>query len=304
MRSAGATDDLVAAVQNVAVWYNQIQSTSSKVGFETLAAQMIAIADAFDAMTTDQIYRKALTEEQALKELFKNSGTQFNPKLVRSFANSLSERTESLQQQLNDRWLGGFRSTNKTLPSQFAAVSTLNLNAAQQSLTSVFRNQLLDTMQDAVLFVDLDGQILEWNSTAERLTGRTRISLLQHHWSCQLLSLQDTVGSEITDEECPIREVMMNRNQVSRRYEFLHCDGRQMTVEFDVLPVFDKNKSMCGVAAFFRDASEQVNLEQHVANLHERATKDPLTKVANRAELNRRLPEFVAHHHQMNEQVA
>ena len=301
LRSAGANDELVHAVQHVGVWYNQFATTSDRIGFESLASQMISIADAFDAMTTDQIYRKALSQEQALKELFKNSGTQFNPKLVRSFANSLAERSENTNQRLNERWLGGFRSTDKQFPTQFAAVSTLNLNAAQQSLTSVFRNQLLDTMQDAVLFVDLDGQILEWNSTAERLTGRTRNSLLQHHWTCELLAIRDTLGNAVQDANCPVREVMTERNQVTRRYEFQHCDGRDMTVEFDVVPVFDKNKSLCGVAAFFRDASEQVNLEQHVASLHDRATRDPLTRVANRAELNRRLPEFVAYHHEQKQ---
>ncbi len=257
---------------------------------------MISIADAFDAMTTDQIYRKAMQQEQALAELFKNSGTQFNPKLVRSFANSLTQRSPQVDSIFQNRWLCSFRMSERAMPSLFAPVTMLNLNAAQQSLTSVFRNQLLDTIQDAVVFVDLDKQILEWNCTAERLTGITKNSVLQHQWSCRLLGLRGVDGIRIDENDCPITCALSTRQPINRRLELLHQDGRTITVECSVVPVFDQSKSLCGIALFFHDASEQVNLEQHVLTLHERATKDPLTKAANRAELNRRLPEFVSLH--------
>ena len=50
-----------------------------------LLGRVICIADAFDAMTTDRPYRKGLSLEQALFELKKNSGTQFDPELVDLF---------------------------------------------------------------------------------------------------------------------------------------------------------------------------------------------------------------------------
>lgn len=45
-------------------------------------ARIIATADAFDAMTTNRIYRKRLTNEQALDELRKGMGTQFDSKVA------------------------------------------------------------------------------------------------------------------------------------------------------------------------------------------------------------------------------
>jgi HD-GYP domain-containing protein (c-di-GMP phosphodiesterase class II) len=48
-------------------------------------AAIIAIADAYDAMTSDRPYRKALSKEQALREISRNSGTQFRPDLIAVF---------------------------------------------------------------------------------------------------------------------------------------------------------------------------------------------------------------------------
>lgn len=48
-------------------------------------ARLMAVADAFDAMTSDRPYRKALPSSAALKELKSCAGTQFDPKVVNAF---------------------------------------------------------------------------------------------------------------------------------------------------------------------------------------------------------------------------
>ncbi len=50
-----------------------------------LIARITSVADAYDAMTTNRIYRKALTHEHALDEIIRNSGTQFDPEVVKVF---------------------------------------------------------------------------------------------------------------------------------------------------------------------------------------------------------------------------
>lgn len=50
-----------------------------------IASRIIAVIDTFDAMTTDRPYRRALPIKDALEELRKNSGTQFDPKVVEAF---------------------------------------------------------------------------------------------------------------------------------------------------------------------------------------------------------------------------
>ena len=50
-----------------------------------LFSRIVAVADAFDAMTSDRPYRKASSLEDAVEELKRNSGTQFDPEIVEVF---------------------------------------------------------------------------------------------------------------------------------------------------------------------------------------------------------------------------
>lgn len=62
-----------------------------KHGDQLLESRIIGVADAFDAMTSDRPYRKALTLDVAIVELADNSGTQFDPAIVEIFTAILEE---------------------------------------------------------------------------------------------------------------------------------------------------------------------------------------------------------------------
>lgn len=59
-----------------------------------LGARLIAVADAFDTMTTDRSYRAALTVDHAVKELHDCSGGQFCPVAVKAFISGLRLNTD------------------------------------------------------------------------------------------------------------------------------------------------------------------------------------------------------------------
>jgi HD-GYP domain-containing protein (c-di-GMP phosphodiesterase class II) len=50
-----------------------------------IGARIICVADAFDAMTSDRPYRRAMSAEAAIEEVRRNSGSQFDPKVVNAF---------------------------------------------------------------------------------------------------------------------------------------------------------------------------------------------------------------------------
>jgi len=56
-----------------------------------IECRILAIVDAYDAMTSDRPYRKATSSKIAVEELKKYSGTQFNPELVEIFLSIISD---------------------------------------------------------------------------------------------------------------------------------------------------------------------------------------------------------------------
>lgn len=61
-----------------------------------LMARILAVADSFDAMTSDRPYRKALSLEKSIRELKKESGTQFDPEIVKAFLTLLSQKEKDI----------------------------------------------------------------------------------------------------------------------------------------------------------------------------------------------------------------
>ncbi|MGI6778714.1 MAG: HD domain-containing phosphohydrolase [Acetivibrionales bacterium] len=55
-----------------------------------LLAKILCIADAFDAMTSDRPYRKSMSVEQAINEIKRCSGTQFDPDISKEFLSLLN----------------------------------------------------------------------------------------------------------------------------------------------------------------------------------------------------------------------
>jgi HD-GYP domain-containing protein (c-di-GMP phosphodiesterase class II) len=55
-----------------------------------LLSRILSIVDSFDAMTNDRVYRSAMTKQEAIEEIARNSGTQFDPKIAQLFIHLMS----------------------------------------------------------------------------------------------------------------------------------------------------------------------------------------------------------------------
>jgi len=56
-----------------------------------LEARILAVADAFEAMTSERAHRPALSRDDAMRELRRNAGTQFDPGVVEVFVRALAK---------------------------------------------------------------------------------------------------------------------------------------------------------------------------------------------------------------------
>jgi putative nucleotidyltransferase with HDIG domain len=64
-------------------------------------ARLVAVANAFDTMTTDHSYRAALSVDEALKELLDDTGTQFCPKAIEAFITAYKKYRCNLPTRIN-----------------------------------------------------------------------------------------------------------------------------------------------------------------------------------------------------------
>ena len=114
-----SSEHLLKVVRYAHVRYDGRGSRLPALGKEIpLESRMIYIVDAFDSMTTDQVYRPARSRERALNELFEYAGKQFDPDLVKDFAQAISEQQDLLTEKVAGRWLQDLAAQQSTLPWQ------------------------------------------------------------------------------------------------------------------------------------------------------------------------------------------
>jgi two-component system, cell cycle response regulator len=90
--AAPALVDLAGLVRATHEHFDGAGYPDGLVGEDTpLVARIVAVCDAYDAMTSTRPYRRTLSDEEALAELRRCAGTQFDPAVVAAF---LAERAE------------------------------------------------------------------------------------------------------------------------------------------------------------------------------------------------------------------
>ena len=68
-----------------------------------LGARVVAVCDAFDAMTTNRPYRHRIGEPAALAELRRCAGTQFDPRVVEAFVRVLEREMDAATEAATER---------------------------------------------------------------------------------------------------------------------------------------------------------------------------------------------------------
>ena len=95
-----------------------------------LLARVVAVADVYDALTTDRVYRPAVAVFQAIRTISSCSGTQFDPRVVEAFKRVTVPFYIGSGVQLNNGVSGAvlrINSSNPSRPVVWTREGTLNL---------------------------------------------------------------------------------------------------------------------------------------------------------------------------------
>ena len=92
-RIVSATPDLASVAEYILCHHERWDGKGYPQGLKgdqiPLLSRILAVADSFDAMTEDRVYRKAMSKDKAFEEIRRNAGLQFDPKIVEIFMDNL-----------------------------------------------------------------------------------------------------------------------------------------------------------------------------------------------------------------------
>jgi diguanylate cyclase (GGDEF)-like protein/PAS domain S-box-containing protein len=294
LRGCTSDRDLLDIVSYSNTWFDSRRHGEGPRGDALpIGARMLAIANAFDAMTTDSVYRGAMSRERAIGELNEGSGTQFDPELVADFSRMLEQRPEMLQGVIVDRWLQQLHpSCVDSLWDAHGGVGAIHLPETVRR-ESLFFQQLIENMDDGVVFTDTEGTITQWNDVMHQLTSIAGDAIVGQSWSNECIRLRER---DATREEgaCLVAECLRSNARVARPM-LIEQPGEEPTpVHAQVSPVLGDTPGTYGTVVIIRDLSDQANLEEQLESLYYQTTHDPLTRIANRSHFDETLRELSA----------
>lgn len=103
VKSMGISHQIISIIRHHHEFFDGTGHPDGLKGEEIpLLARVVSIADSFDAMVTDRPYRKAFSIEEAILELRRCVGTQFDPLLVEPFIEVVDEKMESVLKLIHE----------------------------------------------------------------------------------------------------------------------------------------------------------------------------------------------------------
>jgi diguanylate cyclase (GGDEF)-like protein/PAS domain S-box-containing protein/putative nucleotidyltransferase with HDIG domain len=299
LASCGAPQELIEIVHYSRAWYSSNGRRQEREGEDLpMASRMLSIVDAFDSMTTDQLYRPARSRERALAELFQCAGSQFDPVLVRQFQELFAQDQNLLTDKLARRWLHRLPKEGHAVP--WNVVEYERRETPSDPAPSLFEKKLIDNMHDGVVFVDSQSTILLWNTGVERLTGVSGAAACGRTLLPNLMDMCNGREQRIANEDCPIAHAIATGVQWLGRVSVMGRQGAHVAVDLHAIPVRSNDGAIHGATVLLHDVSSETSLEEKCQALHAQVAKDPMTQVANRAEFDRMLNNFVAAHQESN----
>ncbi|MBC7817522.1 MAG: diguanylate cyclase, partial [Planctomycetaceae bacterium] len=244
-----------------------------------LGARILAIADAYDSLSHKQAYREAKSHTEILSILAGSVGTRFDGNLVSVMNRWIQAQGVPFNRELNEapvpNGAGFFQ-----LAEEMQASSMCHIFSYLYSLESMY---------DGFYLVDSDLKFRIWSTGMERMLGQPASKMLDHNWTSRQVEFADKQNRVLSDQSQPLREVIKSGRAQTSQVQVRRVDGQWFNVEVMSVPLIDHDGSLQGVAEIFRDLSQDRRRRKEDKDLRKQATRDSLTGVFNRGELERTL---------------
>ncbi len=248
-------------------------------------ARILSVADAYDSLRVEQVYRRAKSHDDAMAILVENKGTQFDGNVISALT----------------RWAAGSglaASAEYEPPKQTSGVVEVFADPQEahdaDTLARIFSYlYLLENLYDGFYVVDADLRFRLWNGGMHRLAGHPPEELIDHAWSSRAICYADADGRELLESDLPLRQVLQSRRPATRSVKVLNGAATWIDVELQSVPLVDDAGRLWGIAEILRDKSRVDRAPREHRDLRLSAGRDPLTGAANDAELRSQLGQML-----------
>ncbi|MFN0199000.1 MAG: HD domain-containing phosphohydrolase, partial [Planctomycetaceae bacterium] len=233
--------DIIGHVQN------RYQDNWNRVSTDSpLGSRLLAVADAYDSMSNEQVYRPKMPHETIMKVLNNASGTQFDGNVVQALSRWLDAEGRQFFQQSQEQQV---RATNHGPTTPGEALEASNLCRIFSYL------HLLESMYDGYYIVDPKLNFQIWNRGMETLLGRQDQTVLRQNWSAHPISYADAYGNSLPHRNLPVQRVLGDGKSFTGECSIQHADGQWIRVEVQCTPIWDQANRLRGIAEIYRNLS-------------------------------------------------
>ena len=255
-----------------------------------LGPRILAVADAYDSLSSPKPYRRGMTHQEAINVLEENSGSRYDGNIVRTL-----NRWYELEGDSLFRFSDPFQNQDQKpeIPEQ---------QRNEVVLLAQFINVLyqFQELYDGFFVLDSNQNYCIWSDGMPRMTGLPLQSVFGRTWQpgdVQLISMTDDQASPETREETMVGQVLKNgRAQFGSRLCRVK-DSKHLKVDVYTLPILGTNGSVQGIVQLLRNKSGVRRQSREYVELKLAATRDPLTGVANRGQLETQLRHLLEDFH-------
>ncbi|MEM1061736.1 MAG: diguanylate cyclase, partial [Planctomycetota bacterium] len=251
-------------------------------GRQSAAPRLLAVADAYDSLRTNQPYRDAKSHNEIMRVLREASGTQFDGTIVAALGRWIEREGPGA---FDPTLEGGADTERRPEPGPLDPGMLCHLFS---------HLYVVESLYDGFALLDADLKHIVWNEHLRTLTGVGGGAVLGQTRTTGTISLRGVDGRPLADDESPLQRVLKTGRGLSENYELRRADGEYLPTEIQAIPLFDDDDTLIGVVELYRDLARAIRQPGEVKELKLAASRDPLTKVANRGELETRLDAAVA----------
>ncbi|QDT15429.1 diguanylate cyclase [Alienimonas californiensis] len=289
LQACGASDDLLAVIARVGAEDDPDDDARSEV--HDLPGRIVSLCEAYDSLRTAQPYRDGYPHEAALKALSGRTSHRYDPTILDNL----------------DRWVrtqGEASALDELLaPAQGAGTGSDPASALRAvRFCHIFGYlSLLETLYEGFCLLDADLRCTVWSPGLEGLLGHRASDLRGEIRTAGTLEFADADGNPLSDGDRPLDRMLSTGRPLAETVKVRRgagANGRPgaganadewVDVEVQVFHLTDSDGGVRGVAEIYRNLNRPLSRPREYKELRRAATRDPLTGVANRGELESRL---------------